>query len=93
MPDENEDAADSERPPMSTCELDPKVQDMVKFVFNKRMMEQQMVEIGYNAEKLPLGKLSETTIQRGYKVRHLSFALSPSYLLYLLSCPLLSSYL
>ncbi|KAI6694691.1 hypothetical protein NL676_022401 [Syzygium grande] len=32
------------------------------------MMKQQMMEIGYNAEKLPLGKLSKSTILKGYDV-------------------------
>jgi poly [ADP-ribose] polymerase len=32
------------------------------------MMKQQMVEIGYNADKLPLGKLSKSTILKGYDV-------------------------
>uniref|UniRef100_A0A0A9H154 NAD(+) ADP-ribosyltransferase n=1 Tax=Arundo donax TaxID=35708 RepID=A0A0A9H154_ARUDO len=32
------------------------------------MMKQQMVEIGYNADKLSLGKLSKSTTLKGYDV-------------------------
>ncbi|KAJ0113104.1 hypothetical protein Patl1_00987 [Pistacia atlantica] len=32
------------------------------------MMKQQMMEIGYNANKLPLGRLSKSTIAKGYDV-------------------------
>lgn len=31
-------------------------------------MNRQMKEIGYNASKLPLGKLGRDTIQKGYAV-------------------------
>jgi len=31
-------------------------------------MERQMVEIGYNVNKMPLGKLSKDNIMRGYKI-------------------------
>ena len=31
-------------------------------------MNKQMVEIGYNVSKMPLGKLSKDNIMRGYKI-------------------------
>ena len=31
-------------------------------------MNKQMAEIGYDAKKMPLGKLGKDTIQSGYKV-------------------------
>ena len=33
-----------------------------------KMMEEQMSKIGYDAKKMPLGKLSKETIRRGYSV-------------------------
>ena len=33
-----------------------------------KMMQQQMMEIGYDAKKLPLGKLSKETIKKGYEI-------------------------
>jgi poly [ADP-ribose] polymerase 2/3/4 len=33
-----------------------------------QMMKEQMIEIGYDAGKMPLGKLSKDTIKRGYGV-------------------------
>jgi poly [ADP-ribose] polymerase len=31
-------------------------------------MNKQMIEIGYNVKKMPLGKLSKENIMKGYKV-------------------------
>jgi poly [ADP-ribose] polymerase len=48
--------------------LDPSVKDLVKLIFNTKLMQKQMVEIGYDAKKMPLGKLSKETIKRGYEI-------------------------
>jgi poly [ADP-ribose] polymerase len=32
------------------------------------MMEKSVVEVGYDAKKLPLGKLSKETVKNGYKI-------------------------
>ncbi|MQM00372.1 hypothetical protein Taro_033106 [Colocasia esculenta] len=48
--------------------LDPRIAKFISLVCNISMMKQQMLEIGYNAEKLPLGKLSKSTILKGYDV-------------------------
>ncbi|VVB06996.1 unnamed protein product [Arabis nemorensis] len=48
--------------------LDPQVAKFISLVCNVSMMAQHMMEIGYNANKLPLGKLSKSTISKGYEV-------------------------
>ncbi|KAL1331687.1 hypothetical protein HN51_048941 [Arachis hypogaea] len=48
--------------------LEPCVAKFISLVCNVSMMNQQMMEIGYNANKLPLGKLSKSTILKGYEV-------------------------
>eukprot|EP00826_Nyctotherus_ovalis_P049605 TRINITY_DN6010_c0_g1_i3.p1 TRINITY_DN6010_c0_g1~~TRINITY_DN6010_c0_g1_i3.p1 ORF type:complete len:285 (+),score=84.49 TRINITY_DN6010_c0_g1_i3:2372-3226(+) len=48
--------------------LDKRVQDLIKLIFNMNMMKRQMIEIGYDAKKLPLGKLSKETIKKGYEI-------------------------
>ncbi|XP_057549192.1 poly [ADP-ribose] polymerase 2 isoform X2 [Amaranthus tricolor] len=48
--------------------LEPRVAKFISLICNISMMKQQMMEIGYNAEKLPLGKLSKSTILKGYNV-------------------------
>ncbi|XP_028124757.1 poly [ADP-ribose] polymerase 2 isoform X1 [Camellia sinensis] len=48
--------------------LEPRVGKFIALICNVSMMQQQMMEIGYNAEKLPLGKLSKSTILKGYDV-------------------------
>ncbi|KOM54401.1 hypothetical protein LR48_Vigan10g029300 [Vigna angularis] len=42
--------------------LEPRVAKFISLICNVSMMNQQMMEIGYNANKLPLGKLSKSTI-------------------------------
>ena len=51
------------RPP--PCQLDSTVQELVKLIFDKNMLDTQMIEIGYDASKVPLGKLSNKTIMEG----------------------------
>ncbi|KAJ4750030.1 Poly [ADP-ribose] polymerase [Rhynchospora pubera] len=48
--------------------LERRIADFISLICNVNMMKQQMMEIGYNAEKLPLGKLSKSTILKGYEV-------------------------
>ncbi|KAK1428165.1 hypothetical protein QVD17_16993 [Tagetes erecta] len=48
--------------------LEARVAKFISLICNVSMMKQQMMEIGYNAEKLPLGKLSKATILKGYEV-------------------------
>lgn len=48
--------------------LEPRIAKFISLVCNLSMMNQQMMEIGYNASKLPLGKLSKSTILKGYTV-------------------------
>ncbi|KAG6703967.1 hypothetical protein I3842_07G112300 [Carya illinoinensis] len=49
-------------------QLEPRIARFISLVCNVSMMKQQMMEIGYNADKLPLGKLSKSTILKGYDV-------------------------
>ncbi|KAL6564174.1 Poly [ADP-ribose] polymerase 2 [Orobanche minor] len=42
--------------------LEARIAKFISLICNMSMMRQQMMEIGYNAEKLPLGKLSKSTI-------------------------------
>ena len=54
--------------PIPESTLDPKVQDLMKLIFNQTMMANQMKELDYDADKMPLGKLAKATILRGYLV-------------------------
>jgi len=44
------------------------VKDLLDLIFDINMMNRQMVEIGYDAKKMPLGKLSEENIRLGYGI-------------------------
>lgn len=46
--------------------LTQSVQDLIKLIFDMRMMASQMKEIGYDAKKMPLGKLAKSSIMKGY---------------------------
>ncbi|KAL1874427.1 hypothetical protein VTK73DRAFT_304 [Phialemonium thermophilum] len=47
--------------------LDPATQDLMKLIFNHDFFAEAMREMNYDSDKLPLGKLSKTTIRRGYQ--------------------------
>ncbi|KAL5561434.1 hypothetical protein UlMin_031181 [Ulmus minor] len=53
---------------LRNTKLEPSVAKFISLICNVSMMKQQMMEIGYNADKLPLGKLSKSTISKGYEV-------------------------
>ncbi|PQQ01185.1 hypothetical protein Pyn_28717 [Prunus yedoensis var. nudiflora] len=53
--------------PLET-QLEPRIAKFISLICNISMMKQHMMEIGYNADKLPLGKLSKTTISKGYNI-------------------------
>jgi poly [ADP-ribose] polymerase len=44
------------------------VQDFIKLIFNKKLMEESVVKIGYDVKKLPLGDLSKETVLKGYQI-------------------------
>eukprot|EP00747_Dinoflagellata_sp_TGD_P100722 gnl/TRDRNA2_/TRDRNA2_168120_c1_seq1.p1 gnl/TRDRNA2_/TRDRNA2_168120_c1~~gnl/TRDRNA2_/TRDRNA2_168120_c1_seq1.p1 ORF type:complete len:406 (-),score=114.97 gnl/TRDRNA2_/TRDRNA2_168120_c1_seq1:27-1124(-) len=52
-------------------ELEPEVQRLVSLVCDLGMMQQHMVEIGYDAKKMPLGKISKAMIKEGYEALQL----------------------
>lgn len=47
--------------------LDSRLESFISCICNISMMKQQMMEIGYDANKMPLGKLSKATILKGYE--------------------------
>lgn len=48
--------------------LDSNVQDFVKLIFDKKLMEDSVIKIGYDTKKMPLGELSKETVLKGYKI-------------------------
>lgn len=48
-------------------QLPKEVQDLIRLIFDMKMMNNQMKEIGYDAKKMPLGKLSKSSIEKGYE--------------------------
>ncbi len=63
--------------PAKDSVLDARVQALIRLICNINMMKKQVVDMGLNVEKLPLGKLSKDHIQKGYTILgQLSQALS-----------------
>ncbi|KAK3370682.1 poly-ribose polymerase-like protein [Podospora didyma] len=70
--DDSEEAEDTKGkqkenwvPPKST--LQPAVQDLMQLIFNQQFFNATMSAMNYDANKLPLGKLSKATITRGFE--------------------------
>lgn len=53
------------KPPKST--LHPAVQQLMQLIFNQQFFAATMSALNYDANKLPLGKLSKATITRGFQ--------------------------
>lgn len=65
-PMEKEEESEKDEEPETKSDLDPKIQDLIRLIFDMKMMNNQMKEIGYDAKKMPLGKLSKSSIEKGY---------------------------
>jgi poly [ADP-ribose] polymerase len=50
------------------CTLEKSVQGLMEMIYNIDMMNTHMREIGYDVKKLPLGKLGEGTLRKGYEI-------------------------
>lgn len=46
--------------------LEPEIQSLMELIFNKDFMQQTMIKFNYDSNKLPLGRLSKSTIKNGY---------------------------
>ncbi|KAK5119350.1 hypothetical protein LTR85_007706 [Meristemomyces frigidus] len=49
------------------CTLAPPMRSLMELIFNQQHWEAAMVDMGYDNDKLPLGKLSKATITRGFQ--------------------------
>lgn len=50
-----------------TSSLPTAVKDLIKLIFDMKMIDTQMREIGYDSKKMPLGKLAKSSITKGYE--------------------------
>lgn len=48
--------------------LSTAVKNLIDLIFDLKMMNKQMIQIGYDPKKMPLGKLSKNSIMIGYNI-------------------------
>ena len=48
--------------------LDENVMDLISLIYNKKMINDNLHEIGYDSKKMPLGKLSPITLKNGLNI-------------------------
>ena len=53
---------------MSSSTLDKRLSELIKLLFDVKIVQKTLVEIGYDANKLPLGKLSQKNIEKAYTI-------------------------
>ncbi|KAJ6129548.1 hypothetical protein N7512_002328 [Penicillium capsulatum] len=58
----------SEEKPGAESTLSKPIQNLMKFIFNPEHFQNAMASMSYDAQKLPLGKLSERTLKRGFSL-------------------------
>ncbi|TQV90589.1 poly polymerase (Poly[ADP-ribose] synthetase) [Cordyceps javanica] len=56
-----------EEEPEPDCTLDDSTKALMEMIFNNGFMQATLAELNYDANKLPLGKLSKATILRGFE--------------------------
>jgi poly [ADP-ribose] polymerase len=61
------DEKDDIKREVAECTLEPPVQDLMKLIFNQSYFDATMSDLNYDANKMPLGKLSKGTIARGFQ--------------------------
>jgi poly [ADP-ribose] polymerase len=60
--------AEREEGKQEESKLDKRVKDLINLIFDLKTITNTLAEIGYDAKKMPLGKLSQETIKRGMEV-------------------------
>ena len=65
---EEKKQSDKPKKPKKDSQLHTNVQNLLRFIFDMKAIEKSVVKVGYNAKKLPLGKLSKKTILNGLSV-------------------------
>ncbi|KAJ3481322.1 hypothetical protein NLG97_g7848 [Lecanicillium saksenae] len=56
-----------EEEPEPECTLDDSTKSLMEMIFNNGFIQATLAELNYDANKLPLGKLSKATILRGFE--------------------------
>ena len=59
---------EKEEAPIPESKIHKSLRDLMGLIFNTNFMQQQMISMSYDANKLPLGKLSKTTLNQGFLV-------------------------
>lgn len=57
-----------EKKTFEESKLSRPVKRLIELIFDLNMMNRQMIEIGYNVNKMPLGKLSKDNIRLGFNI-------------------------
>ena len=65
-----EDDEDDDATPKIASKLPIQTQRLVELIFNQNHFNAVLENIGYNANKLPLGKLSKATLKTGFEHLH-----------------------
>ncbi|KAJ5719951.1 poly polymerase [Penicillium malachiteum] len=62
----NEDQKSPTLPRKAECTLEKPLQELISFIFNTNHFQSAMEAMSYDSEKLPLGKLSDGTLKKGF---------------------------
>ena len=68
LPKENNGKKEKKNKKKFNNTLDEDVMDLIRLIYNKKMINDNLHEIGYDSNKMPLGKLSHVTLKNGLNI-------------------------
>ena len=67
LPEEKKDKSNKAKKKFKNA-LDEDVMDLIRLIYNKKIINDNLHEIGYDSKKMPLGKLSPVTLTNGLNI-------------------------
>ncbi|KAJ6226080.1 DNA ligase [Anaeramoeba flamelloides] len=64
---ETDDEMSSDEKPIEST-LAPEIQDFIKLIFNKTILQNTLASLNINQDKAPLGKLSKSQLKKGFEI-------------------------
>ena len=66
--EDEQEYEDALKEAFESSSLEPAVNDLVNLIFDTKLINKALADVGYDVKKMPLGKLSEDAIEEAYEI-------------------------